>query len=173
MNIIRRAEKADLNRIYDLQNVPFRDRVFIEPLWAKEKFIQDTAERMEKGSEYYYLQESDGFVAGFIRLLEKNNWEALTWGKWLNTLLYACGIVSFEKLQLPKVIFAVRDDNKRVLHLYKKHSFRFVGKEFVCFRSGILAPIQATNLTHYEITPEEFWQRAEEMRKNSLPLTFI
>jgi len=173
MNIIRKAEVGDMPQIHKLQDVPFRDQVFLEPLWPIEKFTQDTMARYENGTEHYYVHESEGSITGFIRLLHRTHWEALTWGKWLNTLLYACGIVSFEKLNLPKVIFAVRDDNRRVFHLYKKHDFRRVGKEFVCYRKNILAPVQTVNLTHYEITAEEFWEKSEAMRKNSLAVTFL
>ena len=173
MNTIRKAELSDLSEIYRIQNVPFRDHVFIEPLYSLEEFIQDTKKRMQVNGEYYYVQESEGSIEGFIRLLQKGHWEVLTWGKWLNTLLYATGIVSFEKIGLPKVIFAVRFDNKRVVHLYKKHNFRNIGQDFVCYRPSILAPIRTANVTQYEITAEEFWEKAEEMKKNSLPLKFL
>ena len=173
MNTIRKAEAADLPQIHKLQDVPFRDQVFLEPLWPLEKFTKDTMERIENGEEHYFIHESDGSMSGFIRLLLRADWEALTWGKWLNTLLYACGIVSFDQLDLPKVKFAVRDDNRRVLHLYKKHDFRRVGREFLPYRKHILAPVQTVNLTHYEITAEEFKQKSEAMRENSLLLTFL
>jgi hypothetical protein len=172
MNIIRRADRADLNEIHKMQDLPFRDRVFIEPLPSRPEFVAQAERNMIEGLEHYYVQESEGSVVGFIRLLKKNKWEALTWGKWLNTLLYACGIVSFRQLQLPCVIFAVRDDNKRVHHMYKKYDFRNVGQEFLCYRSSILSPIKTTNLTHYEITAEEFELKEEQMRKHSLPLSF-
>ena len=173
MNTIRRAEITDLPEIHRIQDVPILDRVFIEPLYSKEEFIQDTVARMNNGAEFYYVQESEGSIVGFIRFFQKKDWEVLTWGKWLNTLLYATGIVAFEKLKLPKVVFAVRHDNKRVIHLYKKHNFRNVGQDFVCYRKNFLAPLQTTNVTQYEITAEEFWEKAEDMRKNSLPLLFI
>ena len=173
MNTIRKATLSDLPEIYRIQNVPFRDHVFIEPLYSKEEFIQETLARMEHGVESYYVQESEDSIVGFIRFFQKQDWEVLTWGKWLNTLLYATGIVAFEKLNLPKVIFAIRLDNKRVLHLYKKHEFRNVGQDFVCYRPNILASIRTTNVTLYEITAEEFWAKAEDMKKNSLPLKFL
>jgi RimJ/RimL family protein N-acetyltransferase len=173
MNIIRKAELKDLQEIYRIQDVSFRDHVFIEPLESMDEFIRDTKRRMEADGEFYYVQEFEGSIVGFIRLLKKNDWEVLTWGKWLNTLLYATGIVAFEKMGLPKVIFAVRFDNKRVVHLYKKHNFRNVGQDFVCYRPNILAPIRTTNVTLYEITAEEFWEKAEDMKKNSLPLKFL
>lgn len=173
MNIIRKAEHSDLAEIYRIQDISFRDQVYIQPLLPLNEFIETTEQRIRDDLEHYYIQESEGSIVGFIHLFKKSDWEVLTWGKWLNTLLYATGIVSFEKLNLPKVIFGVRDDNKRVVHLYKKHQFRNVGKEFICYRPNILAPLKTTNLTHYEITAEEFWQKAEDMLKNSLPLSFL
>jgi hypothetical protein len=172
MNIIRRADRADLNEIHRMQDLPFRDRVFIEPLLSRQEFVQQTENNILEGLEHYYVQESEGSVVGFIRLLKRGEWEALTWGKWLNTLLYACGIVSFRQLHLPRVIFAVREDNRRVHHMYKKYDFRNVGQEFLCYRTSILSPIKTTNLTHYEITAEEFELKEEQMRKHSLPLSF-
>ena len=173
MNVIRRADRADLNEIHRMQDLPFRDRVFLEWLPPRQEFVERTERNILDGFEHYYVQESEGSIVGFIRLLKKNEWEALTWGKWLNTLLYACGIVSFRKLQVPKVIFAVRDDNKRVMHMYKKYEFRNVGQEFLCYRTSLLAPLKTTNLTHYEITAEEFDLKEEQMRKHSLPLSFL
>jgi hypothetical protein len=172
MNIIRRADRADLNEIHRMQDLPFRDRVFIEPLLSRDEFVAQSERNVLAGLEHYYVQESEGAVVGFIRLLKKKEWEALTWGKWLNTLLYACGIVAFHQLHLPKVTFAVRDDNKRVHHMYKKYQFRNLGQEFLCYRSSILGPLKTTNLTHYEITAEEFALKEELMRKHSLPLSF-
>jgi hypothetical protein len=173
MNTIRKADISDLPEIYRIQDVPFRDTVFIEPLYSLEEFLRDTKGRIQANAECYYVQESEGSMVGFIRFFQKKDWEVLTWGKWLNTLLYATGIVSFEKMRLPKVIFAVRFDNKRVVHLYKKHNFRNVAQDFVCYRPSILAPIRTTNVTQYEITAEEFWEKAEDMKKNSLPLKFL
>jgi|GEM_PF-4835236 len=173
MNIIRKAETSDLSVIHRLQNNEFRERVFLQPLGSEAEFIATSEQRIRDGFEHYYVQESEGSIVGFIYFLNRTDWEVVTWGKWLNTLLYATGIVSFEKLHLPKVIFSVRTDNKRVLHFYKQHRFRNVGQEFICYRSNILGPVKTANLTQYEITDEEFWERAEAMRKNSLQLNFV
>jgi hypothetical protein len=173
MNIIRKANTSELSTIYRMQNIEFRERVFIQPLNTEAEFVEIAEQRIRKGIEHYFVQESDGAVTGFICLLNRSDWEVVTWGKWLNTLLYATGIVSFETLRLPKVLFAVRTDNKRIMHLYKKHHFRNVGQEFICYRPNMLGPVKTTNLTHYEITADEFWERAEAMRKNSLLLTFV
>jgi hypothetical protein len=172
MNIIRRATYEELSEIHKMQDVPFRDHVFLEPLWPIERFKKETIERLENGTEHYFIHESDGSIAGFVRLLLRGDWEALTWGKWLNTLVYACGVVSFDQLNVPKLTFAVRDDNRRVLHLYQKFKFRKVSREFYPYRKTLFAPIQTINLTHFEITSEEFQVIRPVMRENSLLLTF-
>ena len=172
MNIIRRADRSDLHVIHKMQDLPFRDRVFIEPLAPREQFVEQTERNILEGQEHYYVQDLEGSIVGFIRLLKKQDWEALIWGKWLNTLVYAGQVVSFRRLQLPKLVFAVRDDNKRAIHLYKKFEFRKVGQEFICYRNSILSPVKTTNLTHYEITAEEFESKEELIRKHSLPLSF-
>ncbi len=170
---IRRADVKDLSEIYRMQNVQFRDKVFIEPMPSLDDFVKYTSRTIEAGYEHYYVEEDElGVVVGFIRYLKKDDWEALTWGKWLNTLVYASCYVGFDILNMPKLHFAVRDENKRVFHLYRKFGFRKLGQEFICYRKHLLAPIQTTGLTHYELTAEEYREKCEMMIKNSLALRF-
>jgi hypothetical protein len=172
MNVIRRATKGDLPAIHNIQNIEFRSKIFIEPLPAVEDFVESTIQRIAEGNEEYFVQETDGILTGFVRLLKKEEWEALSWGKWLNTLVYACFVVSFDVLKLEKVRFAIREDNARVIHLYKKFKFRNIGQELVVYRASLLAPLQTISVNHYEITREEFEERREIIRKTSLELTF-
>jgi hypothetical protein len=146
--------------------------VFIEPLPKVEEFVKQTAANIAAGGEQYFVLEIDGVMSGFVRLLKKQEWEGLSWGKWLNTLLYACYVITFDFLKLPKLVFAIRENNARVLHLYKKFQFRRVGSELMVYRRNIMDAIRTVTIYHYEITKEEFDERREAIRKTSLPLEF-
>ena len=172
MNVIRRATEADLPAIHKIQDIEFRNQVFIEPLPKVEEFVKQTTASIEAGVEQYFVLEIDGVMSGFVRLLKKQEWEGLSWGKWLNTLLYACYVVTFDFLKLEKLVFAIREDNARVLHLYKKFQFRRVGSELIVYRRSILDAVRTVSVYHYEITKEEFDKRREAIRKTSLPLEF-
>jgi hypothetical protein len=172
MNVIRKADRSDLFAIHRMQDTPFRDRVFIDPLLPRKEFVERAESRIQKGLEHYFVQDSQGTIVGFIRFVMKSNWHAFTWGKWLNTLVYASNVVAFNRLELPRLIFPVREDNKRLIHLYEKFEFRKVWQEFIFYRQTLLAPLRTTNVTYYDITHEEFAVRADEMLKHSLPLTF-
>ena len=173
MHIVRRAMEADFRRIYDIQNVPFRDKVFLEPLLSFDRFVNETRERMDAGVEQFFVLESEGTVSGFIRFLKKGNgWEALTWGRWINTLAYAASVLAFEKLGFDKLIFSVRLENERVLRLYSKFNGRRTNMELLTYRQYEFGPIKTANLQHFELTPEEFLERAESMRKDALKIVF-
>lgn len=172
MNIIRRADRADLHQIHRIQDIPFRDRVFTMPLLRRDEFVQRAERNMIDGLEHYYVHEAEGTVVGFIWLLKRQEWEALTWGKWLNTLLYACGVVAFRKLHLPGLVFSVLDDNKRVRHLYENYRFRNIGQEFYFYRDSQFGRLKTANLTHYKVTPEDLDRLEDQLRKRSLPLSF-
>jgi hypothetical protein len=155
-----------------MQDIPFRDRVFIEPLLTRQEFVERCEKYFVEGLEHYFVQVAADSVVGFIRLLKKSEWEALVWGKWLNTLMYACCVVAFDRIRLPALTFAVRDDNKRMIHLCQKFEFRRTGQEFITYRPSLFATIRTTNLTHFGLTAEEFQKRSEQMRKYSLLLNF-
>ena len=172
MNIIRKGIETDLPGIHAMQDIEFRSKIFVEPLPPLDEFIESTSRRMREGKEKYFILETDGALNGFVRLLKKKEWEALSWGKWLNTLVYACFVVSFDVLKLEKVTFAIREDNNRVNHLYKKFQFRKTGQELLTYRWSILDRLRTVSVNQYEITREEFEERRETIRKSSLELTF-
>ena len=172
MNIIRRASEPDLPGIHRIQDVDFRSKVFVEPLPEVDEFVEATARKMAAGEEQYFVLETDGVLTGFVRLMKKKDWEALSWGKWLNTLVFACFVVSFDILKLDKLTFAIREDNTRVIHLYKKFQFRKVGQELIVFRWSLWDGLRTVTVNHYEITNEEFQEKREIIRKSSMDLTF-
>lgn len=172
MNIIRRATEADLPGIHSIQDIEFRSKIFVEPLPPLQEFLEVTSRRMSEGTEQYFVLEIDGALSGFVRLLKKKDWEALSWGKWLNTLVYACFVVSFDILHLEKVTFAIREDNVRVNHLYKKFQFRNTGQELLTYRLSLFDFLRTVSVNYYEITKEEFEEKREIIRKTSLDLTF-
>jgi RimJ/RimL family protein N-acetyltransferase len=176
MNIIRPALASDLPDIHQMQDIEFRDKVFIEPLPSCEEFVMETQDRIDLGRERLYVFEVDGKVSGFVRLLFKGReWEALTWGKWINTLAYASCVLAFERPEsdIPKLVFAVRLDNKRVIHLYQKFNFRRTGQELVFYRPHLFSALKTTSLNYYELTREEYLgEKADFMRKNAMQLEF-
>lgn len=171
MNVIRPVQPTDLPIIYDMQLVPFRDQVFTYPLKSYALFEKESIQKLTSGFEYYFLMEQDGLPAGFVQFLKSSDdWEALTWGKWLNTLVYATGVLAFDKLQFPKLTFSVRHNNKRVIHLYEKFQFRKVKQLSILYDQGLFNVL--THLNLYEVTDQEFRERSLVMKKNSLPLIF-
>jgi hypothetical protein len=173
MHIIRRASVADLPRVYELQNVPFREIALMEPLLPLDRFVKEAQERFDAGIQQLFVLDSDGIISGFIVFFKKEHgWEAVGWGRWMNSLAYATFVLAFEKLGFPKLIFAVRLENERFLHLCNKFQFRRTNMELIYYRDYEFGPIKSANLQHFEITPEEYLERAESMGKDSLKLVF-
>lgn len=150
-----------------------RERIFMHPLAPLEEFVEETATRMRRGLEYYFVLEQDGVLQGFSNLVKKGaQIEALTWGKWLNTLVFVSGVCNFEILGFPSLMFSVRHDNKRVIHLYRKFDFRKIGNEMHLYRMHQWGGLYSVGLYYFEVTAEEFKERRDIMERSSVKLTF-
>src|SRR5437016_14634576 len=98
---IRPAKNSDLPIIFAMQNIPFREMVFIEPLPPREDFLNETKKNISTGKEFYYIFEENGTPDGFIQY---DACETTTiWGKWLSTLVFCCARLAFDDLGFSKL----------------------------------------------------------------------
>lgn len=175
MNVFRPATIDDLETIYGMQNVPFREVVYAKYLPRFEYFRDDTIYNIQGGYEAYYMFEVDGRPDGFVQYIKgETSWNIIVWGKWLNTLIYLGLKTAYDDLGCPNVTSAIRQDNKRVLKAYQKFQIRRTGSEMVAYRKGsIFGFIAVANLIYYEMTREEFEERREFLASQSLPVTIL
>lgn len=158
-----------------MQNVPFRDVVYANYLPRYPTFEENTRYAIKKGRELYYLFEVDGRPDGFVQYIKNQfDWNIIVWGKWLNTLIYLGLKTAYDDLGCPNVTSAIRQNNKRVCKAYDKFKIRKTGQEMVCYRQGsVLGYIATANLIYYEMTREEFEDRREFLRSQSLEVTIL
>lgn len=158
-----------------MQNVPFRDVVYANYLPRYSTFEENTRYAIKKGRELFYLFEVDGKPDGFVQYIKNQfDWNIIVWGKWLNTLIYLGLKTAYDDLGCPNVTSAIRQNNKRVCRAYDKFKIRKTGQEMVCYRQGgILGYIATANLVYYEMTREEFEERREFLRSQSLDVTIL
>lgn len=169
MNVLRPATLADLPALYRLQDTPYREKVFTEPLPPLERFIQETEERMHAGREYYFVFEQDSAPVGFIEYRSPEETTSI-WGKWLSTLCYACAVIAFEDLKFSKLVWYTRATNKPMLRTCDKMRFRRTGERTVCYIADLFAFIAIGKIILFELTSEEYNINREWMRSLALPL---
>jgi hypothetical protein len=168
--IVRPACAADLLSIYSLQNVPFRDQVFDTPLPSYEEFQKEVGERLAEGEgEQYWVFEEDGRTTGFLWFqMNDGFWFVTIWGRWLKTLTNAAGVVAFDRLFAPRLVFLVRQSNRRMIRVCEDFQFRKVGETEAIYVSGRGFSIGKAN--YYDITAEEFEGKRVYMASQSLKL---
>ena len=170
---VRPADVSDLPVIYELQNSTFRSQVFDSELPSQEQFIEEKQAALAAGDEKLYVLQKDWNTVGFISFgKESNFWNVTIWGTWLKTLVYAAGMCVFRHLNSPRLIFCIRDTNKRMIKLCNEYEFRLIGHDsrFVTFPDPPYVGI--AQFSYFDITAEEFDQRVQKMRERSLPLQF-
>ena len=127
MHVIRVASGKDLPVIHRLQNIPLREQILNTPLPPYEQFFAETMSRLGS-SEHYFLHETDGQPAGFVQYTRTpETCEPTVWGRWLNTLVFACAKIAFDHLNVPKLNWSVRKANKRAVQCYDRFHFRRTG----------------------------------------------
>lgn len=174
MYLSRPAKIEDLPSIYQLQNIPFREMAYANTIAKLEDFIEHESEAMKTRSEIYYIFEVQGKPAGFIQYIKnENDWATIIWGKWLNTLIYLAFKIAYDDLGCPKLTFAIKETNKRIRKACEKFSLRRTGAELTFFRGGGKGYITSANLIYYELTREEFDERRELLRSQSLDVTIM
>jgi RimJ/RimL family protein N-acetyltransferase len=169
MVVVRPATLADLPVIHKLQNTPYREKVFTEPLPPLERFIQESEERMNAGKQYYFVFEQDSAPLGFIEYRHPEETTSI-WGKWLSTLCYACAVLAFDDLNFSKLIWYTRATNKPMLRTCDKMKFRRTGETSVCYIADLFAFVAIGKLTLFELTSEEFALNRKWMKSLALPV---
>jgi hypothetical protein len=173
MMIVRPARHSDLSTVYNLQNVPFREKVFTLPLGPYESFKEEVAEKMKNREYYLYIFENDNVTIGFTEFSHtQEGWHVLSWGRSLYTLVYASSRIALEILRFPKLLAIIREENPRMLRVFHKVGIRLTWREHVLYyRRGIFS-IGSTYLNHFEMLPEEYRGMIDFMRQHSYPLIF-
>lgn len=169
MIVVRPATVSELPIIHRLQDIPYREKVFAEPLPPLEAFVEESAARMSEEREFYYLVEQESTPLGFIEYRSPEQTTSI-WGKWLSTLCYACAVLAFEDLKFSNLIWYTRAINKPMLRTCDKMKFRKTGEKSVCRISEGFAFIAIGKLVLFELTPAEFYKNCEWMKALSMPV---
>jgi len=93
-----------------------------------------------------------------------------TWGRWLKTLIYCVGLAAFDYLKVPRLVWNIRESNKRWIKVYEKYPFQFLGENSVFVTLNKPPYIGVTKILYYGIEAETFYQNRELFIKYSLPL---
>lgn len=171
MYLLRPALMEELSVIHQMQNIPYRENVFTEPLPPLQEFIDLSRERMQAGEEFYYIFEVDGKTNGFIeyrRSLETTS----IWGRWLKTLIYSGGVLAFYDLKFSKLKWYTRAINKPMLAACTQFKFRRVGENEVCTITEGFGFIAVGKTILFELASEEFIANQKWMEKLCHPLEF-
>lgn len=175
MYVFRPASLEDLRIIHGMQDIPFRHIVYANNLPKLEDFVENETRAIQAGQEQYYMFDVDGRPDGFVQYVKHEmDWNIIVWGKWLNTLIYLGLKTAYDDLGCPKVTSAIRETNKRVCKAYEKFRIRRTGSEMTLYRpGGIFGYITSANLIYYEMTREEFEERREFLRSQSLDVMIM
>jgi hypothetical protein len=152
--IVRRAVPADFPEIYKLQNSPRRDLAFDTPLPSYDVYEKSLTEKIESGSEIYYVMEADCKVIAFLwfQVIDGRLWGNF-WGRWIKTLFLAGSKIAFEILNYPRIYFIVRKDNKRVADYFEDIGVRKIGETqgiYIREKDMIVAVNNVYELKHEE-----------------------
>jgi hypothetical protein len=173
MWIVRSASMDDLSTIYSLQNSSHREEALDSELPSFDQFFEERRQEMMSGQEKYFLLENAGVPAGFVALsLASDFWNARIWGRWLRTLVYAGSSIAFDHLQLPRLVFGVRETNRRMNKVCKDYDFRTVGENSVIVTFQDPPYVGVARILYYDLTAEEFHARSQLIRQHSFPLQF-
>ena len=164
---IRDASPADLSLIHKMQNLPVREKIMNRPLPPLEDFVTNTAQKMRDGCEKYYLLEQHGEAEGFIWIsLAAETCEI--WGKQLHSLFYACARIAFENLSLNRLVWSVRQNNRRMLKICERFGIRSIGSDQICVIENKFEFIAIGKIHYFEFKAEEYPERISVMRKFSV-----
>lgn len=170
--IVRPAAPSDLRAIYDLQNGPFRENVFTSPLPDFEEFRELAGRQIAEGRQAYCVLVENDQVTGFIWYEKDDAFSHVTiWGRWLKTLTYAAFLVAFELLGIPRLVFVVRESNRRMVRVCEAFAFRLAGQD-TCIYLSAGGGIVVGRVNIYEITAAEFTGKKAAMASQALPLEF-
>lgn len=168
---LRPAASNDLPTIYNLQNIPYRERVFVDPLPSQDEFVRNASEKMHLQDQYYYIFEQNGSPLGWIEY-QKNPETTSIWGKWFSTLVYGCALLAFDDLKFSRLNWYTRAINKPMLKTCEKMKFRKTGEREVCNITQGFSFIAIGKIFMFELTSAEFQANRNWMQKLALPVEF-
>lgn len=172
----RRATHDDFRVIYDMQNVPYRDQIFANELPKTfEEFERITASVISEDKQRFFILERDGAIAGFSQFfMGERGCEIIVWGRWLKTLMFASLRVAFDVFGVEGIQACVRTENKRVNNAYAYFSGREVKRELTAVRQGgMWGRIKMVGHITYQLTKEEFREKEEMFRQQSMEIEII
>jgi len=168
---LREAKISDLQTIYKFENVPLREDVLNSEALPWDEYFAERTKGMEAENEKYFLLENAETPEGFLKLsYESDFWYVITWGRWMKTLIYCTGLAAFDYLKLPRVVWTVREDNKRWLKAYEIYSFEYIGENYFFITRKEPPYLSTIKMFYYTAKAEIFQQNRDLFKKYSLPV---
>ncbi len=171
----RPARLEEIRVVYDMQNVPYREKVFANDLPPFESFESSMAAAITEGNQKLYVLERDNVIVGYSQFfIAEKGCEIVVWGRWLKTLMFASLKVAFDVLGVDGIQSYVRRDNKRVMSAYTHFNGRAVRRELTAIRKGgLLGRIAMVGHVIYQMTCEEFREKEHLFREQSMKVEII
>ena len=164
---IRRASPADLPLIHCMQNLPVREKIMNRPLPPLNEFVTKSMQHIQDGSEKYYLLEQNDDAKGFIWIsLPAETCEI--WGTQLHSLFYACARIAFEDLCMSRLVWSVRQNNRRMIKVCERFGIRVIGSDQICVIENKFEFIAIGKIHYFEFKADEYPERISLMRKFSV-----
>lgn len=174
MYTVRAASVSDLSNIFTFQNTDYRERVLARPLPPHEEYLVETAKKLEEQSEDIFLLEKNGAIEGIVDFTKSDgSWHPTFWSRWLNTLVYVCCEAAFEIRHWARINWYVRHNNKRMYQICERCGFRKTGEGAFCNITSGFQFVAIGKVTYFELTAEEYRQKVNWIREQSLPVSFL
>jgi hypothetical protein len=170
---LRTADPSDLSTIYNLQNTKYRQEVFDSALPPLDQFMEEKRAAISSGLEKFFILRQQNAPQGFLKFVKEHDfWQVTIWGAWLKTLVYAGSATAFDYLSSPRLVFGVRETNRRMNKLCNEYAFRLIGRN--SFFVTLTEPpyVSVARVLLYDITMDEYRQQEKKMRERSFPLEF-
>jgi hypothetical protein len=162
---IREAIERDLSLIHQMQNIPLREKLLTSPLPAVETFVAHRAEQLRTGMErYYLLQGEEHMPVGFVWICVAQE-TCEIWGRYLHSLFYACARIAFEVLGMNRLVWNVRQNNRRMLTVCERFKIRMIGSDNICMIEEKFEFVAIGKINYFEFKSEEYPERIPLMRK--------
>jgi len=164
---LRKAEPSDLPLMYKMQNVPTREKLLTSPLPPVDIYIARATIEMNAGNEHFYLLETDSTAIGLIWISTAEE-TCEIWGKHIHSLFYACARIAFEDLKMQRLVWWVRQSNRRMLKVCERFRIRRTGSENICTIGEKLEFLAIGEIHYFEFRVSEYPERIPLMQKYSL-----
>lgn len=139
----------------------------VSPLLPTADFLSRAEREMVAGHEYYCLLEKDEVPNGFLWISVPEE-TCEIWGRHLRTLFHACAWFAFEKLEMPRLNWCVRQSNRRFISVCELFSIRKTGERFLCNIGERFEFIAVGSVNYYEFLAEEYFERIPVLEKYSM-----